>query len=219
MILCKNVAFQFNDEKELLRNVSFNIPSGSITYLLGLNGCGKTTLLNCIGGNYKDYKGLIKTDPNCRFITTLPEICNDLTGMEYIEMLTSLRNKLDESDVYEMIESLGVRKLLEKPIKNCAVYMRNLLMIFTSLCTNSEVIILDEPLRNMDHQSRKNLIHMIKKLKEQGKTVLIATNIIYSAFDVADDLIVLHRGKTKQFKNLFKDIKHYENKIMPLIMS
>ena len=218
MIECKNVSFNYEGQNELLKGVSFSIERGSIAYLLGLIGCGKTTLLNCIGGNIKNYNGLIKTDENCHHFNQLPIICDKLTGIEYIEMLMTLRNKVDNSDVNDLISTLGISKLLNRPIKDAAPYTKSLLILLSSICSDSNTIILDDPFKQIDRKSQIKLTSIIKKLKEQGKTVLIATNVIYSGFDTADELLILHHGKIRQFKNNFESMTHYENKILPIMM-
>ncbi|QVK17467.1 ATP-binding cassette domain-containing protein [Mycoplasmatota bacterium] len=218
MINCKNVSFEYEKNKKILKNINFNLPTGHIGVLLGLNGCGKTTLLKCIGKNLTHYNGAIKVEDNCRYIKELPTFCEELTGIEYVEMLLSLGGNHTNDLVYKLIDSIGVKKNLELLIKNTSLYTRNVLVLLSSLCLDSDIILLDNPFSGLDRKSQLLVIKLIKILKEERKTVLIATNLTYFGFDIADELFILNRGKIRHIKNIFHSSIQYENQIMPLLL-
>jgi len=218
MITCKNVSFEYESNKRVLKNINLSLPTGNVGVLLGLNGCGKTTLLKCIGKNLNTYEGMIHTEDNCRYIKELPALCETLSGIEYVEMLLTLGGNKTNELVYNLIESIGLTKDLHQEIKNVSLYTRNVLVLLTSLCLDSEIILLDDPFSGLDRQSQLLVIKIIKMLKKESKTVLISTNLIYFGFDIADELFVLHRGKIKQIKNVFNSTIQYENRIMPILL-
>ncbi len=217
MISCNNVFFEYEVDNPILKNVNLSLSSGKVGVLLGLKGCGKTTFLECIGKNNNTYKGLISTEDNCRFIKELPEFCNDLTGLEYVDMLLSIGGNKTTGIVYELINSIGIKRNLEKLIKDSSLYTKNILILLSSICLDSDTILLDDPFYGLDRKSQLVLIKLIKMLKEQSKTILISTNLIHFGFDIADELFILHRGKIKQLKNVFKNSTQYDRKIMPLL--
>lgn len=216
MILCRNLNFNYN-QKQILKNVNFTIENGTIGVLVGVNGSGKTTLLNCIGGN-NSYKGYISTDANCRFIKKLPTFCDNLTGIEYFDILITAIGNKNKNQINSLIKTIGIAKDLNKHIKEVSLYTKNILIMLSAICLESETIILDDPFNGLDHASQKKLIEIFKTLKSQNKTILVATNKIYFGFDIADEIIVLHKGKVKQYKNTFPSIKQYENKVMNLLL-
>lgn len=218
MVNCKNVSFEYEGDKKLLKNINLNLPTGHIGILLGLNGCGKTTLLKCIGNSLNTYNGIIKVEDNCRYIKELPAFCETLTGIEYVEMLLTLGGNKTNHLVYKLIDSIGIKKDLNRSIKSVSLYTRNVLVLLSSLCLDSEIILLDDPFSGLDRKSQLLVMKMIRMLKEERKTILIATNLIYFGFEVADELFVLNRGKIRQIKNIFQNSIQYENRIMPLLL-
>ncbi len=217
MINCKNVSFDFKSKK-VLKNITFKLDEGKVGVLLGLKGCGKSTLLKCIGNSIRDYKGNIKTDDKCRYINQLPDFSKSLSGIEYVEMLLSLGGNETNDLVYRLIDSIGIKKDLHHIIKDTSLYTQNVLVLLSALCLNSHTILLDEPFRGLDRKSQLLVMKLIKILKEEQKTILIATNLIYFGFDIADELFVLHRGKIKEIQNMFHNSLQYEKRIMALLL-
>ncbi len=218
MINCKNVSFAYESEKMVLKNINLTLQTGHVGVLLGLNGCGKTTLMKCIGNHVNSFNGIVKTEDNCRYIKELPPFCEDLTGIEYVEMLLTLGGNKSNDLVYSLINSIGIKKDLEKLIKEASLYTRNVLVLLSSLCLDSQTLLLDDPFSGLDRKSQLLVIKLIKMLKEENKTILIATNLMYFGFDIADDLFILHHGKIRQMKNIFNNSVQYENHIMPLLL-
>ena len=217
MIKCKNLNIRMN-EQIMVKDASFTIPTGNVALLMGLKGCGKTALLNCIGGNIKEYLGMIDCGENCRHIVDLPEFCEKLTGRDYLDMLLAVAPQRLKDEVNELITIIGIHKDLENNIDEVCLYTQKILILLSSVSLGSDLILLDEPFANLDFQSQKKMLEVIHTLRAQNKTILIATNVIDLGFQVADDLLILHRGKIKQLKNKFKDIFQYEKKIMSILI-
>lgn len=218
MINCKNVSFEYEANKKILKKINLTLPTGHIGVVLGLNGCGKTTLLKCIGKKLNTYNGIIKVEDNCRYIKELPAFCEELTGVEYVEMLLTLGGNKTHDLVYKLIDSIGIKKDLNRAIKDVSLYTRNVLVLLSSLCLDSEVIILDDPFSGLDRKSQLLVIKMIRILKEERRTIIISTNLIHFGFDIGDELFILTRGKIRHVRNIFKNSIQYENQIMPLLL-
>jgi ABC-2 type transport system ATP-binding protein len=221
MITCKNLTYNFVEngkQIKLLKQINLKINSGSIVALLGVNGSGKTTLLKCLSGAIIGYKGEVISE-RCHLFKELPAITDKLTGREYIDLLIALRSDVNHEDLNLFIEALGIGSALDSLIPKMNDYLKQLLLLLSSVCVESKVVLLDEPFRTIDHQSRQVLTVIIEKLKEQGKTVIIASNVMDTGFQLADELLIMYRGKVKQISNHFKTIKDYHKHVLSLIMS
>ncbi len=218
MIICKNLSFSYAPNKKVLRNINLNLEDGKVGVLLGLSGGGKTTLLKCIGKNLTTYKGSISTDDNCRYISELPSFAEKLTGVEYLEMLLALGGSKTNDLVNKLIDSIGINRDLHNLIKDTSLYTRKVLILLSSICLDSNTILLDDPFNGLDRNSQLLVIKLINMLREEKKTVLLATNLTYYGFEIADELFLLHKGKIKRIPNGFENSIHYENSIMQLLM-
>src|SRR5690554_4877974 len=141
MIICKNVSYTYDSKKKVVKNVNMKLSSGKTGVLLGVAGSGKSTLLKCIGKNIVDYKGNIRTSDNCRYINHLPSFSDNFTGIEYVEMLLSLSDNKTNELVNNVIDSIGVRKDLNKSIKIISSYTRKVLILLSTLCLDKEIIL------------------------------------------------------------------------------
>jgi ABC-type multidrug transport system ATPase subunit len=221
MITCKNLSYNYYEngkEIKLLKQVNIEVKSGYVVAVLGVNGCGKTSLLKCLSGDISEYKGEIEVE-GCHFFDQLPAITEKLTGREYIDLLIALRSDVQDADLYQLIESLGIKNALDCLIPEMNDYLKQLLLLLSSVCVESKVVLLDEPFRTIDHQSGALLTTIIHKLKEQGKTVIIASNVMDTGFKLADELLIMYRGKVKQIPNHFNTIKDYHKQVLDLIMN
>lgn len=217
MIECRNLVYQYDNNK-VLNNVKFSLVEGNIGVVLGVNGCGKTTLLKCIGNYYDNYKGFIKTNSKCRYLNDLPALSEDLTGIEYVELLLALGGDKTNLLVDRIIDSIGIRNNLSQKISELSIYTKKVLVLLSSLCFDTDFLLIDEPFRDLDRNSQLLIVKLIKLLKNEGKTILVATNLIYFGYEFADDLFLLHRGKIKHIKNCFANIKDYEKEVMKTIL-
>lgn len=217
MVICKKVSFKY-DSKKVLKDVSLQLNQGEIGVIIGLNGCGKSTLLKCIGKEIDNYYGNISTDVNCRYIKELPIFAYKLTGIDYLEMLLTLGGSKANNLVNKLVDSIGIRPDLQNSISIVSPYTRQVLVLLTAICLDSDTILLDDPFKGLDHHSQKLVIQLIKMLKEENKCILIATNLIYYGFEVADVLFLMQRGKIKQIKNDFSNGIEYEKQMMNILL-
>jgi len=219
MIICKNVSYTYDSKKKVVKNVNMKLSSGKTGVLLGVAGSGKSTLLKCIGKNIVDYKGNIRTSDNCRYINHLPSFSDNFTGIEYVEMLLSLSDNKTNELVNNVIDSIGVRKDLNKSIKIISSYTRKVLILLSTLCLDKEIILIDEPFKGLDHKSQLLVLELIKLLKSKGKTILFSTSLFYYGFYLADELFLLNKGKIVHMLNNFINEKEYEKQILDLLLN
>lgn len=219
MIICKNVSYGYAKSKKVLKNVNLNLAKGKIGALLGVTGSGKTTLLKCIGNKITDYKGTIKTDDNCRYITQLPTFSNNLTGLEYVDILLSIgKNKTGEL-VNKIIDTIGIREDLKQKLSDISLFTNNVLILLSSLCLDSDTLIVDEPFKGLDRKSQLLIIDLLKILKEEGKTVLYSTDLLYYGYNIADELFILNKGKIVNKLNSYSNELEYERNVLSVLIN
>lgn len=204
MISTKNLYKSYN-KIFVLTDVSINIEKGSVTYLVGPNASGKTTLIKLILGLVKPTKGEIivngvKLNGDYKYkeiIGYMPQAANfpdNLTVKEILNMLIELRNKKNELD-YELIENFKLNNELNKQLKNLSGGTRQKINASIAFLFNPEILILDEPTAGLDLYASKLLKEKIIKENKKGKTIIFTSHILHDLNDLATNIIFLNYGK------------------------
>src|SRR4029450_7801571 len=196
------------DELHVLRGVDFEVARGSIFALLGSNGAGKTTVVKILSTLLKPDAGTttvggfdVATHPaNVRESISLTgqfaAVDEILTGRENLILMARLRRVKDAGHV---ADDLLVRfQLTDAAKRRVATYsggMRRRLDIAMSLMGNPPVIFLDEPTTGLDPQARIEVWNSVKELAGQGTTVLLTTQYLDEAEQLADRITILHQGR------------------------
>lgn len=190
---------------DALQYVSLEIEKGTITYLIGPNASGKTTLIKLILGLIKPTKGEIyvngiKLNGDYKYreiIGYMPQVANfpdNLIVKEIFNMLKELRNNNSDLDE-ELIESFGLQKEFDKQIKNLSGGTRQKLNASIAFMFNPEILILDEPTAGLDPLSCSILKEKIKKENQIGKTIIFTSHILSELEELATNFVFLLDGK------------------------
>lgn len=206
MLTINNICKKY-DEKKVLNGVTITIPTGSIYGLIGKNGAGKTTLMSIVAGLQKADSGTI--EKGGRVISYLPDIpgfYDYLTCKEYLNFLLAdwKGDKKERSEYLLSLVSLDGKTV----IKNMSRGMKQRLGIAASLVNNPDIILFDEPTSALDPAGRIELMEIIVKLKQQGKTIVLSTHILADMEKICDEVGFLHDGiikKSYSVKDLEKD--------------
>ena len=206
MLTINNICKKY-DEKKVLNGVTITIPTGSIYGLIGKNGAGKTTLMSIVAGLQKSDSGMI--EKGGRVISYLPDIpgfYDYLTCKEYLNFLLAdwKGDKKERSEYLLSLVSLDGKTV----IKNMSRGMKQRLGIAASLVNNPDIILFDEPTSALDPAGRIELMEIIVKLKQQGKTIVLSTHILADMEKICDEVGFLHDGiikKSYSVKDLEKD--------------
>lgn len=222
-ITLKNLTIK-NGNNTLINNGNINILKGSINYLIGTNGSGKTTLLKTILG-IENNTGIIKifdeknSQSNvAKYINYLPQYSNidktfPITVYEMIKISCTKGNKCPLS-VIGHLKEFNAEKLINKKIKELSGGEFQKAMIARALIGDKPILILDEPLNNLDHKSEQNLINLLRKLnKEKGKTILITTHDLSIIDEENSYCISLSHGEILYGKSKEILLKHKLEKI------
>lgn len=191
-----------------LQNVSLNVQKGKIFSLLGPNGAGKTTLvklmLNLLHSDSGtiEINGLSVSDKNSRLgIAFIPEKFNffpfytargvleffgKMKGIEGAELTAQVNNALNELQISELSER-KLSKMSKGQVQRVG--------LASILIGNNDLIILDEPFSGLDPIGIRDLKDIIRKLKEQGKTLFINSHILLEMEQLCDEIAILNKGK------------------------
>ena len=221
----KNISKKYKD-KEILKNISFDIKEGELVCILGPSGCGKTTLLNIIGGFLSDFSGdVLLSDENInnippekREIATVFQsyglfthknvIDNVSYGLKLLKIDKNMRGKRAK----EMLEKVGLAGYEKKKIKELSGGEQQRVAIARSMVLNPKLLLLDEPLSNLDVNLRDVMRKEIKRIQKQfGVTMIIVTHDQEDAFKIADRVIVINEGHIEQIgtpEELYKEPKN-----------
>jgi ABC-2 type transport system ATP-binding protein len=193
---------------EVLKGVDLEVAPGSIFALLGSNGAGKTTLVRILSTLIKADAGTatvagfdVAAQPaRVREAISLTgqfaAVDEILTGRENLILVARLRHEKDPGAIADAL--LARFSLTEAGDRRAASYsggMRRRLDIAMSLIGNPSIIFLDEPTTGLDPEARLEVWHAVKELAGKGTTVLLTTQYLDEAEQLADRIAILHQGR------------------------
>lgn len=192
----------------VLGDVSFTVTRGSIFALLGSNGAGKTTTINILttlipadGGNATVAGFDVEKQPakirNAISLTgQFAAVDEMLTGRENLQLICDLRHiKNGQTVTAKLLADFGLRDAADKRAATYSGGMRRRLDIAMSLIGSPQIIFLDEPTTGLDPEARHDMWQTIKSLAANGTTILLTTQYLEEADELADRIAVLHGGK------------------------
>jgi ABC-2 type transport system ATP-binding protein len=192
----------------VLKGVDFDVARGSILALLGSNGAGKTTVVKILSTLLKPDEGTAIVDgfdvvaqpasvrESISLTGQFAAVDEILTGRENLMLVARLRHLKDGGQIAD--DLLARFQLTDAAQRKVATYsggMRRRLDIAMSLIGNPPVIFLDEPTTGLDPQSRVEVWNSVKELARQGTTVLLTTQYLDEAEQLADRIAILHDGR------------------------
>ena len=186
IISVKNLSKDFGQER-VLHNVTRDFERGRIHGIVGNNGSGKTVLMKCICGFLIPDSGSITVNGervgvdvdfprDMGLIIETPGFLPNMTGVKNLEILASLNKKIGLEGIAAAIRRVGLDPLMKKPVGKYSLGMRQRLGIAQAIMEDPALLILDEPLNGLDKHGVAEMRKLIKGLKEQGKTILLASH-------------------------------------------
>ena len=210
ILLCaQDLSFSYNKNCVILSKCNLTVKEKNIYVLLGKNGSGKTTLLKCLNGIYQIDNGAIVSNIESVLINDSPKLYDYLTGMEYLHLVLNLNKKKNESLAEQLIAELELKEHLDQLINEYSLGTRHKLALITSLVLDYKLVLIDEPLTALDPQSSRIMIDYFKKIKKDI-TLIISTHMMHIAYDLADEILLLHNEKISQFPNNFSNFNGFE---------
>ncbi|HVK20257.1 MAG TPA: ATP-binding cassette domain-containing protein [Actinokineospora sp.] len=193
---------------QVLRGVDFDVARGSIFALLGPNGAGKTTVVRILSTVLKADAGMasvggfdVATQPaNVREAISLTgqfaAVDEILSGRENLVLIARLRHLKDPGGIANgLLERFSLTDAAARRVSTYSGGMRRRLDIAMSLIGNPPVIFLDEPTTGLDPEARIEVWDAVKTLAASGTTVLLTTQYLDEAEQLADRIAILHKGR------------------------
>jgi len=187
-----------------LRGVELTIPSGSCYGLVGPNGAGKSTLLKILASVIQDYEGKVDLNGKGDFKEIMgyvpQEICLEQTfsasnNLSFFGRIYGLKGRRLKRTVQEVLEEVGLTDRSQDKVKNFSGGMKRRLNIGCALMHRPRLIIMDEPTVGIDPQSRKYIFQMIRRLQEQGCTIIYATHYMEEVEQICDNVAFIDQGE------------------------
>ena len=186
IISVKNLSKDFGQER-VLHSVTRDFERGKIHGIVGNNGSGKTVLMKCICGfliptegevivNGKRVGKDVDFPPGLGLIIETPGFLPNMTGVKNLEILASLNKKIGLREIAAAMRAVGLDPSMNKPVGKYSLGMRQRLGIAQAIMEDPALLILDEPLNGLDKHGVREMRQLIKGLKEQGKTILLASH-------------------------------------------
>lgn len=216
MIQIEKLKKVYDNGYEALKNINLEINEGELVCLLGPSGCGKTTILNLLAGLLDPTSGEIKFDgesvinkhPKDRNIGLVFQnyaLYPHMTVLENIMFpLTVGKNKMPKNEAMEIAKKYmkitSIEELADKKPGNMSGGQQQRVAITRALVQNPKVLLLDEPLSNLDARLRLKIREEIRRLvKEIGITTIFVTHDQEEALSISDRIVLMNQGIVQQF--------------------
>ena len=191
-------------DKEILRNISFEINDGECVALIGPNGAGKTTLIDCLLGDkfmssgQIAIQGFAPTDPRLKqLISILPQENTVVQSLKVKELLSFFKSLYPDSLSDKEIDDL--LRFSDKQKNQLAGKLsggqKRLFSFVLSLIGRPKILFLDEPTAAMDTSTRQHFWEIVNRLKKNGVTIVYSSHYIEEVEHTADRILVLHKGE------------------------
>ena len=191
-------------DKEILRNISFEIHHGECVALIGPNGAGKTTLIDCLLGDKFMSSGRIAiqgfapTDPRLKkLVSVLPQenaVVQSLKVKELLSFFKSLYpDSLSDKEIDDLLRFSDKQK--NQLAGKLSGGQKRLFSFVLALIGRPKILFLDEPTAAMDTSTRQHFWEIVNQLKKNGVTIVYSSHYIEEVEHTADRILVLHKGE------------------------
>lgn len=189
-----------------LDGVTLSFEEGKIYGIIGRNGSGKTVLLKCICGLTRLTKGSVRVNgktvgkevdfpENIGMIIETPGFLPNYSGYDNLKMLASYQGKIGKQQIKDAIALVGLNPDDKKWVGKYSLGMRQRLGLAQAVMENPEILILDEPMNGLDNSGVKEMRELFLQLKEQGKTILLASHNREDIEILCDEVYEMDHGK------------------------
>ena len=201
----ENLSKKFG-QKEILKNVSFEINEGDILAFIGPNGAGKTTTIKCMLGLQKMTNGtvlingydikhdFVKAIEKVGCLVESPDVYMYLTGLENLKMQASLYKNITEEEVTRVIKLVKLEKRINDKVSKYSLGMRQRLGIAIALLNNPNLLILDEPTNGLDPEGIKDLRELLIKLSKNKVGILISSHNLSELESFCNKVCIITKG-------------------------
>lgn len=215
-VLCmKGICKSFPGVKAL-QNVDIELHRGEVLALLGENGAGKSTLIKILSGDYTADAGEIfiegkkveKHDPRTAISSGVSVIYQELNNSDPLSIAENIymgnlplnrfhqvdRKRLHE-DAQQMLRRVGLNERPETPMEKLSIAKKQMVEIAKALSHNVKILVMDEPTASLNDEEIAILFDIVRKLSEQGTSVIYISHRLDEVFEISDNIVVMRDGQ------------------------
>ena len=207
IISIENLTKKFGDVT-VIDNVNLSIERGKIYGIIGRNGSGKTVLFKLITGYLSPTGGRVVVSgkeigkdidfaDNIGIIIENPGFLKGYTGFKNLAYLAGIRNVIGKEEIRESMEKVGLDPDSNKKVGKYSLGMKQRLGIAQAIMENPEILILDEPMNSLDKQGVEEVRGILMGLRDEGKTIVLASHNKEDIEILCDKVCEMDRGKLK----------------------
>ncbi|ACI19188.1 ABC transporter ATP-binding protein [Dictyoglomus thermophilum] len=198
----------------ILKDVSFKVEKGSIFGLLGPNGAGKTTIIRIILGLFEPTSGKVeilgkeigKTKEKIGFILHKTGLYPKLSCIENILLYADIYKVHDRSKIEFLLKEVGLWERKDDKVEIFSRGMQQKLALARALIHNPDLLILDEPTVGLDIETKIWFREYIKKLREEGKTILLSSHELTEVEKLCTHIGIIREGNLLEYGKV-EDLK------------
>jgi ABC-type multidrug transport system ATPase subunit len=208
ILSAQNLTKSFRNFKAV-EDVSFSVAKGTVYGFLGENGAGKSTTMRMLLGLIKPDRGEVRVNgvafnnqrryllKHVGAIIERPDMYGYLSGWDNLRMMAQLSGaQIGEKRMHDVLDLVGLKGREKDKVKAYSQGMKQRLGIAIALVHEPELLILDEPTNGLDPQGIAEIRNLILHLsKDMGKTILISSHLLNEVEQVANEMLILHKGK------------------------
>jgi ABC-2 type transport system ATP-binding protein len=208
-IISVKKAVKIFKEHTVLNDVSLELEKGKIYGIVGRNGSGKTVLFKCICGFMPLTSGEISVNgkivgkeenipKDIGVIIETPGFIPNYSGYKNLSFLASINKKIKKDDILETLRIVGLDSKSKKHVGKYSLGMRQRLGIAQAIMENPDILILDEPMNGLDNDGVQDMRKLFLNLKEQGKTILLASHNREDIQVLCDEVYEMDKGNLRK---------------------
>ena len=235
-IKISNLSFKYDKKakNDVLENINLEIKQGTMNVLLGLNGCGKTTLIKLLAGLEKANEGVIyygnkdlqtiKIRERAKIFAYVPQqanVTNDIPVRQYLSYGTTNTlafyehpGKEEMEKVDSMADRLHITHLLDKNLGEISGGELQIVLIACSLIQDTPILLLDEPTSALDMKNQNLVLSILKEVAKEGKTIILSSHNPNHALFLNSNVILINEGSVRG-EGIAKDLVSIE-KLNPI---
>jgi iron complex transport system ATP-binding protein len=212
----RDITFAYERGTPVLRQISVQVAAGEVLFLLGRNGCGKTTLMRCLGGLLSPDSGTVLLDgrnvrtipapERARRVGLIPQIHSPAFAYTVHDIVLMGRaphlglfgkpGKTDHAAADEALERVGMADFRQRPYTQLSGGQRQMVMIARGLTQQCAILLMDEPDAHLDPRNQHHVMDIVRRLAEEKLTFVISSHTPNHALAYADRVLLLREGIT-----------------------
>ena len=204
MIDVKNIVKRYG-QATVLDDVTVQFADNQIHGLIGRNGSGKTMLIKCICGLLKPTSGTIAVNgvpvrdgvipDRLGAIVETPGFLPYYSGLRNLMLLASIRKQIDKATVQDAMRTVGLDPGSKKWVSKYSMGMKQRLGIAQAIMEKPNLLVLDEPMNGLDNSGVKDMRTLFKALRDEGKTIILASHNLMDIEELCDTVSEMDSGK------------------------